>query len=124
MTTDRLKDPKYNLEVGDDKPALQLIVRELEQAQTDAQKYLQRNANAFDLWHCRWEGQTIDGRKHAGADDEDVFPWEGAADGRLRTCEGYVNDWILVTEFAFDQAKIQAQSVREFVNAREVNQAT
>lgn len=123
-TDRRIKDPKYNLEVGDDKPNIPLILHELEQAQSDAEKYFQRSADCFDLWHSRWEGQTLDGRKHAGLDGELPFPYEGAADGRMRTCERVVNEFITIIEFAFDNAKVQAQSVREFAKAREVNQAT
>jgi hypothetical protein len=123
-TDRRLKDPKYNLEVGDDKPNIRLILNELKQAQSDAEKYFQRSDDCFALWHSQWEGQTLDGRKHAGEDGTPPFPFEGGSDTRMRTCERVVNEFCTVVEFAFDNAKIQAQSVREFLNARAVNLAT
>ncbi len=46
-----------------------------------------------DTRYCRWEGQSADGRKHANAmNGEPAFPFEGAADNRVREADKIVNE--------------------------------
>ena len=49
-----------------DTPPLDLIRQELENAQSDAADYLQRNENARQWWHDLWAGQVILNHWHAG----------------------------------------------------------
>lgn len=123
--TDKAKDPRFNIEIGSDKPNLTLIEHELETAQTAAGRYFRRNADAFAFWHSRWEGQTIDGRKH-GDEDTPAEPWEGASDTRPHTCDRVVNEHIIVTELAFDLSKLQATSISPFnmASSRQKSTAT
>src|ERR1017187_1120014 len=121
----QLKDPDHNLEIGSDEPNLELIMSELEQAETDSNRYYGRNCQAYDYWHCRWDGQSIDGCKHPMRDeDESPFPWDGAADGRLRLVDGQIREHLTVAMFAFKKAKIQAVSLHPLTNARQGHQAT
>lgn len=125
-TSDRLKSPEYNLEIGTDTPNVRLILKELEEAQTYASRYCDRNANALRCWHSVWDGQTCDGRKHAGEEGEDAFPFEGASDSRIRTVKEQIRDHATLAQFAYDNAKVQAETVRPFADgmARQANKAT
>lgn len=110
-TTDpRLKSPEYNLEIGTDTPNVRLILKELEEVKDSAARYCDRNRQAHRWWYARWDGQDVDGRKHAGVDGRDVHPFEGASDTRLRTVDQYVNDYVMLGQFAFNNGKPQADS--------------
>jgi hypothetical protein len=126
MTTDkRLKDAEFNLEVGTDTPNVRLILRELEDAQQPASDYLARNLKAHNSWHSRWPGQCIDGRKHPLAGEE-VFPWPGASDSRLRSVKQQIRDHVMVGKAGVRGCRIQAQSVRPLApgHSRFSNQVT
>lgn len=114
---------EQNIELGDDTPKLNKIVDELEQARTDADWFYRRMEQARSWWYSRWDGQTVDGRKHADVQGE-CFPWDGASDSRLRTVATLIKEEVTVRKFAFFSAKIQAQSVRPLVQAGEANKAT
>lgn len=56
-----------------------------------------RRSLAQETLHCQWDGQSDDGRKHADAmDGEPAFPFEGAADTRVRLADMIVNERVLV----------------------------
>src|SRR5215813_2917058 len=116
-------DDEDNIEIASDKPQLDEITEELEQAQTDANWFYRRMEQARAWWYSQWPGQTVDGRKHA-AYQQDCFPWEGASDSRLRIVSTLISDQVSVRKFAFFQSKIQARSVRPMVQARESNKST
>ena len=107
-----------NIELGSDEPKLKKIIDELQQAQVDANWFYRRMQQARNWWHSQWEGQTVDGRKHADAQGE-CFPWDGASDSRLRTVATLIKEEVTVRKFAFFSAKIQAQSIRPLVQAGE-----
>lgn len=107
-------DKANNLEVYTDAPNISLLMRELQQAQTDVNLYYNRNAAAYDTWNSRWAGQTADGLKHGQEGGPMPFPWENSSDTRLRTVDDQIRDHVLVSEFAFDSARIQARALRPF----------
>ncbi len=110
---------------SDDTPDLDEITRELEQAQIDTDFYYQRTEHARHVWHSRWKGQWLDGRKHKNEeDDKEPFPWDGASDSRLRTVAGLIREHVTVAKFAFFGAKVQAKALRPFEEARESSKAT
>ena len=61
-------------------------------AVTDAGYVLDRLEAAHDTHFCRWEGQSLDGRKHLEDLNKEAFPWENASDTRVRMSEDIVND--------------------------------
>src|SRR4051812_4050906 len=114
-TQRREQRAEFNLEVEGAEPQIDLMIREMEQAQQDAQWYLQRNENAYNWAHSRWDGQTIDGRKHGS----DPFPWEGAADARLRTVATIIGEHVTLVKWAYLNAKVQATALRPAVQGRQ-----
>jgi len=117
-----------NIEIGTDVPQIDKIIQELHQAETDTTFYRMRINQAFLWWRCLWWGQTVDGRKHYPypeqfASDE-IFPWEGASDTRMRTVAGIVREHVSIARTAFFKAKIQAQSVRPLIEDRASEAAT
>lgn len=125
-----MKDDKPNIELGSDEPEIEKIVEEIQLGQTDAAWFHQRMQQAREWWAARWPGQSIDGRKwrvvngQAVRDEEDCFPWEGAADARIRTVATLVRDHVMVSKYAYFKAKFQAQSIRPLVQSGESNKAT
>jgi hypothetical protein len=121
-----LRSPEHNLEIGTDKPNVRLILRELEETETSMQWYLNRNAGAREMWQARWAGQFADGRKHPLEEGGECFPFDGAADTRVRTIEEQISDHVTVQRFAWTKAKIQAETSRTFAPgmARESGQVS
>jgi hypothetical protein len=118
-----VEDPENNIELWSDEPKLNEIIEELDQAQSDANWFYRRMDQARSWWYSQWQGQTIDGRKHA-AFQTDCFPWDGASDSRLRIVATLISDQVSVRKFAFFQSKIQARSVRPLQQAGESNKST
>jgi len=118
-----IEDDDENIEIASETPKLEEIVEELEQAQTDANWFYRRMEQARAWWYSQWPGQTVDGRKHL-AFQPDCFPWDGASDSRLRIVANLISDQVSVRKFAWNQAKIQARSVRPMLEAGESNKAT
>jgi hypothetical protein len=116
-------DPENNIELWSDEPKLNEIIEELDQAQTDANWFYRRMEQARSWWYSQWDGQTVDGRKHAQY-QQDCFPWDGASDSRLRIVATLISDQVSVRKFAFFQAKIQARSVRPLQQSGESNKST
>ena len=119
-----MNDDSQNIEVYSDTPKLEAIIGELEQAHTDTSFYRTRMRHAYNWWRSVWPGQTVDGRKHLQSMGEEPFPWEGAADARLRTVGTIVKDHVTVARMAFFKAKVQARSIRPLADARESAIAT
>jgi hypothetical protein len=117
------EDPENNIELWSDEPKLNEIIEELDQAQTDANWFYRRMEQARSWWYSQWQGQTIDGRKHAQF-QQDCFPWDGASDSRLRIVATLISDEVSVRKFSFFQSKIQARSVRPLMQAGESNKST
>jgi len=97
---------------------------ELETAMNDANWFYRRMEQARHWWQSRWHGQTIDGRKHEEAYEEEVFPWEGSADHRVRSVATLIRNEVSVCKFAFFKSNVQAKAMRPLVQGRQANQAT
>lgn len=119
-------DDDYTEEIGAE-PDLDYLKQCVRGEQSNAAWFMERNRLAFNSWHSRWNGQTVDGRKHpydGMAADDVIWPWEGACDTRVRTCDKIVRDHMTVANFAWMNAKVQAKSTRPMVTLRESQQAT
>jgi hypothetical protein len=105
---------------------LQALRAKLSGAEEAASWYYNRNKVAFDAWHARWAGQTVDGRKWptAGMASDTIWPWPGASDTRVRTTEMIINEQLTVCMFALMNMKVQAQSSRPLATMKESQQAT
>jgi len=57
----------------------------------------ERRAAAEETRFCLWTGQSVDGRKHADAQDgKPAFPFEGASDARLRLADMIINERVMI----------------------------
>ena len=122
-----MKSKAINIEQGTDTPPLGRIIEELEQAQTDSNWYIRRLRQMLDWWQSRWPSQWEDGRKHVDpleGEQATCFPWDGAADSRVRTVGTIIKEHVMVSKYAFFKAKIQARSSRPLINARDSNKTT
>jgi hypothetical protein len=75
-----------NIHALADTPDLAAMKGELNGAITAAFDYYDRMERALDTREAWWAGQTADGRKH-GDESTPPFPWEGAADCRVRLAD-------------------------------------
>jgi hypothetical protein len=105
---------------------LQALRAKLSGAEEAASWYYSRNKVAFDAWHARWAGQTVDGRKWPvqGDSPNSIWPWPGASDTRPGTIDGVLADRLTVAMFALMNMKVQAQSSRPLASMKESQQAT
>jgi hypothetical protein len=60
---------------------------------------------------CRWAGQTQDGRKHAEAVGQKVFPFEGASDIRVPLADGIIRRIVDILTAAQQRAVARVQGV-------------
>lgn len=120
------RDPSQNLDlIAEDDAQLDLIKRAAASWEQSADTYLGRSQTAFDSWHSRWTGQTIDGRKWGdGSDAAAVWPWPGASDSRCRTVEKIMWQHYTLAMFAVMNMKIQAKSTRPADAIRQSQQMT
>lgn len=66
-----------------DDPNVKELNRDYRRSFTDERSTARIQAND-EVRYAVWDGQTVDGRKHASAYDGPVFPWEGSSDSRVR----------------------------------------
>jgi hypothetical protein len=92
-------------------PKADRLVTELKDSVRDAGFYNDRANRGYDVRHCRWSGQSSDGRKHAGDLGRDAFPWEGASDARIRVADEIVNDEVRMMMRSFRNAGFQAVGI-------------
>lgn len=68
-----------------EKPKVRQLIDALQQAINGAQHWYARAEIAKSVMWSVWQGQSPDGKKHAGENDErDPIPWDGASDTRIR----------------------------------------
>ena len=67
-----------------DREKISEILSDIDQADADGSQYVQRKLRNWNTRYCVWPGQSEDGRKHAGAMGRQPWPWDGAADTRVR----------------------------------------
>jgi hypothetical protein len=107
-------------------PPIPEILRELHQASSDCSVYNDRVSNIKRWWFDEWPGQSWDGCKRApeGATPEqraNIFPWDGCSDSRLRIVNTIIVEHVTLALTAFWSAKVQAKSIRPFIEGRETN---
>jgi hypothetical protein len=115
-------DPQTLETTGIKTPDLQKIILEVQQAQSDSNRYGLRMNQVRSWWMCEWPNQTDDGRRWSPDGSKGrVFPWDGCSDSRLRIVSTIIQEHVTLCLAAFWSAKKQAKSIRPFVSGREVN---
>ena len=118
-------DPNETLEQtgGEREPELEKIIKEIQQANSDANGFCFTVAQSRAWWHCEWPGISPDGRAWKSLTGRDSFPWDGCSDSRPRTVETLINEHAMICLAAFWSAKVQAKSApgRQFAHAVETN---
>ena len=94
-------------------PQLEAFKDEMEQIQRDlAQDVSTRRDKAEDVRFCRWEGQSPDGLKKAEyMEGASPFPFEGAADTRMRTADMKINERERVLVAAAKRSDVRVQGL-------------
>lgn len=67
-----------------------------------------RRDSAENTRYCIWANQWPDGRKHKGTevDAKDVFPFEGASDGRIRIADMIINERVMIQVLGAHMAQV------------------
>ena len=81
--------------------AISTLLSEISQAEADASYYYGRKVENFNTRFCLWAGQSEDGRKHQSALGRKPFPWDGAADSRIRLADTITNENVRLLKRAF-----------------------
>jgi hypothetical protein len=63
--------------------------------------------------YCKWSGQTDDGKKWSSTrpDGEQVFPFEGASDVRVRLVDSTINEIVATLTTAFERGSLTVSGV-------------
>jgi hypothetical protein len=115
------------MEKATDKPDLQTFKTAVDDAQnsTIASDYFTRNLYAREWWYSRWDYQTVDARKWGDPRTGILpWPWPGASDTRVRTCEKVIGQHRTIATYAMRNMKVQCKSTRPAQTIRESQQAT
>lgn len=113
------------LEKATDDPNIELYKAAINDVWGETQSYFNRCDNARDWWYARWPNQCIDGRKWGDVNQEiEPWPWPGASDTRMRTCEKIIGQHRTLGTFALRNMKVQAKSTKPAATMRESQQAT
>lgn len=119
-----LGDEDERLDIATDTPNLTLLKQAIEDTQSDASDYYNRNQHAYNWWHSKWRGQTTDGLKWGVNDGEKPWPWEGASDTRVGLVNKIIGQHTTIGMFAILNMKVQAKAARPAATDRESQQAT
>lgn len=101
------------------------LMRELEDAISNASAWAENCRLAEDTSWCIWAGQSDDGLKHAMAGDDDPpFPWENASDTRIRLVEEKVRECSRVAILSARRGNWSFQGTQgmDFQKARQMSQ--
>jgi hypothetical protein len=94
-----------------DREKISEILTDIDQADADGSQYVQRKLSNWNTRYCVWPGQSEDGRKHAGAMGRQPWPWDGAADTRVRLADNIIRDHCAILTNAFFKSRVQIQPV-------------
>ena len=83
-----------------------------------------RQKEAQRVRDCEWEGQSVDGRKHADEIGEEARPFEGASDVRVPLVDGVINELVALAKTGFFRSMVQARPVEPTDAARAQNVTT
>jgi len=91
-----------------DKADIDTLVFEYRRSLTDGHA-LERIQDADDIRYARWNSQTDDFKKHASAYTEgsQPFPFEGAADNRIRLADETINQLVATMMNGFQKAQLK-----------------
>jgi hypothetical protein len=96
-----------------EKERLAWAKRELEAIETDGKSLWCDRLRLEEVRRCVWEGQHPDGRKHKDEDTgEEAFPFEGAADNRLRLVDQIINEKAMLCVTAALRAPVVVRGMR------------
>jgi hypothetical protein len=96
---------------GSDKPldteTLQFLKARAQETVRRAQQfYSTRRADGAEARYCEWQGQTADGLVQADTDNQEVEPFDGASDQRVRWCDQMANEDVVLLMTALSQAQM------------------
>jgi hypothetical protein len=74
---------------------------------TDASQYQSWVAELDDARYCKWDGQTVDGRKYEKYTNKEVFPWDGASDIRTFFIDDLICDDVDICRVADKNCHMQ-----------------
>ena len=94
-----------------DREKISEILSDIDQADADGSQYVQRKLRNWNTRYCIWPGQSEDGRKLAGAMGRQPWPWDGAADTRVRLADNIIRDHCAILTNAFFKSRVQIQPV-------------
>jgi hypothetical protein len=83
------------------------IKRDLDQVESDATFFRQRQDVNSKVRYARWDGQSEDGRKKEKNIGQTPFPFEGASDSRVRISEIITNAETRILRNAFRRSKLK-----------------
>lgn len=91
-----------------DKVDIDTLTFEYRRSLTDGHA-LERIQEADDIRYARWNSQTDDFKKHASAMTEGTqpFPFEGAADNRIRLADETINQLVATLMNGFQKAQLK-----------------
>lgn len=97
-------DPLVN---ASEKPDIIALNAELQRCFNHGANASELTAND-DLRYCRWDGQSVDGRKHSTGkpEDEPAMPFEGASDVRIRLVDRVINEQVALLMNALKLSKL------------------
>ena len=92
----------------DGKVDVETLTFEYRRSLTDGHA-LERIQSADDVRYARWNSQTSDFKKHASALSEGTqpFPFEGAADNRIRLADETINQLVATMMNGFQKAQLK-----------------
>lgn len=89
---------------------------------TDAGQYQSWVAELDDARYCKWDGQTVDGRKHEKQLNREVFPWDGASDIRTFFIDDIVIDGVDIMRTADKNCHMQTVAVNSSFQSQATSQ--
>lgn len=95
-----------------DKPDVIYLAREFQRSLYNGNNNV-RYDNSDAVRYARWPGQTDDGKKWSTGrpDGEQVFPFEGASDVRIRLVDSNINEIVDTVLVGFERATIKVAGV-------------
>jgi hypothetical protein len=95
-----------------DKPDVIYLAREFQRSLYNGNNNV-RFDNSDSIRYARWAGQSDDGKKWSNlrADGEQVFPFEGASDVRIRLVDSTINELVAMLATGFARANVKVAGI-------------
>ena len=78
----------------------------IDAAETDAASYYTRKNVNYNTRFCLWPGQDDSGRKLSVNLGKNAFPWDGAADSRIRLADMICNERVRLLKNSFQKSRL------------------